>query len=263
MRPVANAALLHNLGIPVARGWWAPSLHAMIGALRGPGSAGPAVQGNRDAHGIGTGFGRLALPRWRGVEPCCLAWDQDVTPLWCLLLAGAQVVPAITPAQVDVQTPRQGLRLPLAEAQDHWAQFEAYVRRHPSTIACPPSGCAWMRWPRSRPRRGAQGAGRVVVAAGRPGCGFRALRCQHRFAYRLLEMECGHPPASVAGRHRRFARRHPGAGLRGPRRVGAGVRPGDAGPPLVPGPGLYRGFQRAARAFRWVGGVGRCQAAGG
>ncbi|BCG24661.1 hypothetical protein TUM18999_28520 [Pseudomonas tohonis] len=87
----------------------------------------------------------LASAAWlylggEGVEPCCLAWDQDVTPLWCLLLAGAQVVPAITPAQVDVQTPRQGLRLPLAEAQDHWAQFEAYVRRHPQHHRVPTLG---------------------------------------------------------------------------------------------------------------------------
>lgn len=87
----------------------------------------------------------LASAAWlylggEGVEPCCLARDQDVTPLWCLLLAGAEVVPAITPAQVDVQTPRHGLRLPLAEAQGNWAQFDAYVRRHPQHHRVPTLG---------------------------------------------------------------------------------------------------------------------------
>ncbi len=75
-----------------------------------------------------------------GIEPRCLATDAYVSPLWCLLLAGAEVVPAITPAQVEVQTPGNGLRLSLETAQDNWAQFDAYIRRHPQHNRVPAIG---------------------------------------------------------------------------------------------------------------------------
>ncbi len=87
----------------------------------------------------------LASAAWlylggEGIEPHCLATDAYVTPLWCLLLAGAEVVPAITPPQQEAQTPLFGLRLPLATAQGNWAQFDAYIRRHPQHHRVPAIG---------------------------------------------------------------------------------------------------------------------------
>ena len=63
-----------------------------------------------------------------------------VSPLWCLLLARAAVVPAITAPEVGVETPRQGLRVALDRALDHWQQFCAFIAEHPQFHRVPALG---------------------------------------------------------------------------------------------------------------------------
>ena len=64
---------------------------------------------------------QLASAAWLHIggasgAPRCLARREDVSPLWCLLLAGATVMPAVTVPEPATEVPRQGLRVEVEQA---------------------------------------------------------------------------------------------------------------------------------------------------
>lgn len=66
-----------------------------------------------------------------GAEPRRLSLYSEVPPLWCLLLAQGEVVPAITGAQEETQTPQHGLRVSAEMALANWQQFCDFIDAHP------------------------------------------------------------------------------------------------------------------------------------
>ena len=64
-------------------------------------------------------------------ESILLSRQGWVSPLWCLLLARAEVVPAITAPEAGVQVPQLGLRVAADRALQHWRQFCAFIADHP------------------------------------------------------------------------------------------------------------------------------------
>ncbi|WP_374536322.1 tetratricopeptide repeat protein [Chitinimonas taiwanensis] len=61
----------------------------------------------------------------------CLARRDNVSPLWCLLLAGAAEVAAITTPEPDTQLPRRGLRVGALRALHNWRLFCDFIAVHP------------------------------------------------------------------------------------------------------------------------------------
>jgi len=74
------------------------------------------------------------------IAPRCVALNSDVRPLWCLLLANAEVVPAITPPQEEMQTPQSGLRVNAEVALANWQLFCDFIQQHPQQYRVPALG---------------------------------------------------------------------------------------------------------------------------
>ena len=88
---------------------------------------------------------QLASAAWLHIggasgAPRCLARREDVSPLWCLLLAGAAVVPAVTVPEPATEVPRQGLRVEVEQALRNWRQFCDFIAAHPQFHRVPALG---------------------------------------------------------------------------------------------------------------------------
>ena len=88
---------------------------------------------------------QLASAAWLHIggasgAPRCLARREDVSPLWCLLLAGATVMPAVTVPEPATEVPRQGLRVEVEQALRNWRQFCDFIAAHPQFHRVPALG---------------------------------------------------------------------------------------------------------------------------